>query len=61
VVLPPQCHSEIIFKENLAKDDSLRNKETITDESEESEISMVSTMPKPQLAKGKKKMVKISQ
>ena len=61
VVLTPQCSSEIIFKENMAENDSLRTKETITDESEESEISMVSTIPKPRLAKGKKKMVKIGQ
>ena len=60
-VLTPQCHSEIVVKENLAKDYGLRNKETTMDEGEESEISMVSTIPKPRLAKGKKKMVKIGQ
>ena len=60
-VLTPQCCSEIIVKENLAEDDSLRDKEATRDEGEESEINMVSTIPKPQLAKGKKEMVKIGQ
>ena len=46
-VLTPQCCSELVVKENLAEDDSLRDKETTTEEGEESEISMVSTMPKP--------------
>jgi len=26
MVLTPQCHSEIVVKENLAEDDSLRDK-----------------------------------
>src|SRR5882724_13251429 len=58
-VLTPQCHSEIVVQENLAEDDRLRAKETTMDEGEDSEISVVSTIPKPRLAKGKKKMVKI--
>ena len=44
-VLTPQCRSEIVVKENLAENDSLRDKETTMEEGEESEISMVSTMP----------------
>jgi len=31
----------------MAKDDGLRDKETTMDEGEESEINVVSTMPKP--------------
>jgi len=43
----------------MAEDDSLRDKETTMDEGEDSEISVVSTMPNHDWPKGKEKMVKI--